>query len=246
MTITAAAHLYDTTPRTVHRWKEIGDEKGRACPWDRPAEMPEWWQRCMERRCPDAVLKAADGNEAEADPISGKVPPETDSGGGENGSQEGVGEGVPAASPELVGYGHALERLRRMEAALGEAYTAAVTGGDVSKAEALRRQWSAVSEELRKAEMAAVELRRKGESRDAEEMVSKSRVCALIDSMLRAVPRSLELDLLHSRPEFARVFKEAEEEPQLRLWTDTVRHFVQTALGRLRESRFADRLEEPA
>src|SRR5262245_927153 len=47
VTIEEAAALYQTTPRTVHRWKEAGIKADAPCPWDRPSELPAWWNAHM-------------------------------------------------------------------------------------------------------------------------------------------------------------------------------------------------------
>lgn len=80
----------------------------------------------------------------------------------------------------------------------------------------------------------------------AGDTVPKSKVATLIDSLLSRIPYSLELDLIHAFPDFARVWKEPDTDSQQKAWAQQVRHFLRIALGRIVASRFSDRLNENA
>jgi len=55
----AYAERYGAGLRTVKRWAAIGRERNDRTPLDRAVEMPGWWARNMQLRCPAEVLAAA-------------------------------------------------------------------------------------------------------------------------------------------------------------------------------------------
>lgn len=205
----------------------------------------------MERRCPDAVLKAAALPCAASLPLSGIDGPAADSTGAEGGpgdsragvpparggseSGKGSGEGMRVPGPELVGYATALDRLRRMEATLGEAYAAAIQKGEDDRAERLRRQWGDVTEQLRKAEISSMELRRKGERAGGEEMIPVSRACEVLDKIHKCIPRRVLSDLQASYGDVLRAVNAGPDS-----WREWAAGFVNGAFQRLSEARFAD------
>ncbi len=237
MTIAAAATLYDTTPRTLHRWKEIGEEKGLPCPLARPAEMPDWWAKCMERRCPSGVLTAA---------AAASLPETSLEPGVTNQPELPVRESAPSTpfanpDPAEIGYGQTVERLRKAEATLGGAYQKAVEAGEMDKAARLRREWNELSEELRKAEVAFLEMTKRARLLGPDEdLIPKSRVCAILDDIHGRIPRNLIFNLTACIGDARRALGSTDPETAWRLFSE---YFVKKALSRLTQTKFADELQ---
>lgn len=77
LSVAAAAKLYDSSARTVKRWKARGKEVGEACPLGDPAAMVGWWSRCYVQRVPEGILAAVRGDaQLELAPVVPKVAPE--------------------------------------------------------------------------------------------------------------------------------------------------------------------------
>jgi hypothetical protein len=241
MTITEAATLYDTTPRTVHRWKEVGDEKGIPCPLSTPSEMPGWWEKCMERRCPVGVLAAAEKfSKPSPLPENHNAAP---GGATADFSLESPASLDPIKSPEPgeIGFTQTIERLRKAEAAVGGAYQTAVSTGEVDKAARLRREWKELSEELRKAEMAALEMKKRSRLLGpADDYLPKQKVCESLDRLHAGIYRRFIRLLCAAYPEARRAMVSDESRRQ---WSEFAERFVKDTFGRLIASKFADEIE---
>lgn len=144
--ITRWMALYDTQRRQLFRYLATGREKGRACPLDHPAQMPEWWARCMKQRVPQKILDAAQKAARETG-----VPP-----------AEALP--APANTPPPVAaafdFPSQVARLRaeqqRIQRQLDTARAGVLVGGALAvnqpDCESLLRQSLALTTELRKAE----------------------------------------------------------------------------------------------
>ena len=140
----------------------------------------------------------------------------------------------PAAT--LVGYSQALDRLRAMEARLGEDYLGAVNNGaDDARAGRLRREWMEVGDQLRKAETTASDLSKRNRESNAGEFLSKARVCEVLDELHGRIPRRLKADMGAAYRDAIRATRTGEAG-----WVQFVDELVNTACRRLVDSRFAD------
>ena len=59
--IRAAAERYDSSTRTIKRWRSIGKTAGDPCPLDEPERMLGWWARNMSQKAPDGINLAVIG-----------------------------------------------------------------------------------------------------------------------------------------------------------------------------------------
>lgn len=59
--IRAAAARYDSSTRTIKRWRSIGKAAGDPCPLEEPERMLAWWSRNMSQKAPDGINLAVIG-----------------------------------------------------------------------------------------------------------------------------------------------------------------------------------------
>jgi hypothetical protein len=105
--IRAAAVRYDSSTRTIKRWRSIGKAAGDPCPLEEPERMLGWWARNMSQKAPDGINLAVIGERkkpAVAKPVKAAVP-----------SAPPVEEAVPLPADEDLGEVGLSAELGRLE-----------------------------------------------------------------------------------------------------------------------------------
>jgi len=108
--IRAAAGRYDSSPRTIKRWRAIGKAAGDECPLEDPERMLGWWSRNMSQKAPDGINLAVIGSrKRKPEPVEVRVPAPV--------KVEAVA--VPVMDAGDTGLGAELVRLEQISAELG-------------------------------------------------------------------------------------------------------------------------------